>query len=528
MNTVVDEQQVSLSEFLELKIALEKSKLECAELKVEIESEREKYKNLLRALYGKKSEKISEPAPGQGELFDEAENESAAIPNPEPIVISMPKKPVNGKKRGRKSIPVSLPRIDKVIDLTEKERDCPFCDKSRPKMGEERTEEIDFIPAHVQVTVYVRNKYGPCDCDGFAASEEKEIIIAPAPAKIVPGSAFSNRAIAFFIVAKYVDGLPFYRQESMMPRYSIEMGRGTMAHLSIRTASRFDRIVALMQGHIRASPVVGMDETVVQVLKEKGRKPESQSRMWVARGYHGEKPILLFVYNPSRSGAVASGILGDFKGFLQTDGHAGYNSVGKQPGMTHIGCWAHIRREFHHVYVNQGKESLAGEMIELIKKLYVIEKRLRLELDEKKIQSDIFLIVRKKETESVFKEIREWLFANCGKIPPKSSLGEAIAYAMGQFDRAIRYVDHYLVTPDNNLVENAIRPFVIGRKNWLFYDTPQGAWAGATLYSILETAKANGHEPYKYLCYLVDKISLAKTDDELITLLPYVLDPNQY
>jgi len=196
-----------------------------------------------------------------------------------------------------------------------------FRGKVRPKIGEERSEEIEFIPAHAVVLVHIRPKYGLCKCDAFEESGTKTIVTAPGPTKIVSGSAFSNQTIAFFLVAKYVDALPFYRQESIMARYGLDIGRGTMAHLAIRSASRLDRIISAMQSHIRGSPFIGMDETVVQVLKEAGRAPTSESRMWVARGYHEGKPIVFFTYNKSRGGVVAKSILGDFTGFLQTDAY---------------------------------------------------------------------------------------------------------------------------------------------------------------------------------------------------------------
>ncbi|HKL84851.1 MAG TPA: IS66 family transposase [Treponemataceae bacterium] len=506
---------------------LEKSLGQIAELKLELQNEQSKYQNLLREVYGKKSEKIVEEDPTQINMFDEAENDSVEIPKPAPTVIPR-KKSVDGKKRGRKSLPAELEHIECLHDLSDSEKQCPCCGKDRPKIGEERSEEIEFVPAHAHVTVHVRMKYGPCKCDDFEESETKTIVTAPAPAKIVSGSAFSNQTIAFFLVAKYVDALPFYRQESIMARYGLDIGRGTMAHLAIRAASRLDRVITAMQKDIRVSPFIGMDETVVQVLKEPGRSPTSESRMWVARGFREEKPIIFFTYNKSRGGVVAKSILGDFTGFLQTDGFSGYQSIGQKPGMTHIGCWAHIRRKFYHVYENENKDALAFEMIELIKKLYQSETRLRKKLEDTSISKTEFMKLRKEETAPVFDAIQKWLFINAARVPPGSPLGKAISYAMGQYDRAIRYVEYYLVTPDNNAVERAIKPFVIGRKNWMFYDSKDGAWAGATLYSILETAKANGHEPYKYLCYLFEKLPLAKNDEDLTLLLPYILSPENY
>jgi transposase len=490
--------------------------------KVQAENE-----DLRRQLYGRKSERVEEPVRGQGNLFNEAEKDSSAIPEP-PTPTILVRRSI-GKKRGRKHPGAHLERVEKVHDLSENEKCCPCCGKERPRIGEEKSEEIEIIPAHAVVTVHLRPKYGPCHCEGFSECGGKPIITAPAPAKIVPGSSFSNGSIASFLVAKYVDALPFYRQERIVSRYGLEVGRGTMAHLAIAAARRLGPLIELMQRDIRASPVVGMDETVVQVLKEIDRKPSSESRMWVARGYQEGKPILFFSYSPSRAGAVAASILGDtFEGYLQTDGYSGYTAIGERPGILHVGCWAHIRREFHKIYRSQEKSPLAFEMINLIRKLYSIESHLRDLFKKDQITAEEFCARRQADTDPVFKTIHEWLYATIDRVPPRSSLGEAIKYALGQYERAIRYVGHPLLTPDNNALENSIRPFVIGRKNWLFYDTPDGAWAGATLYSIIESAKANGHEPSRYLRYLFDNLPCAKTDDDLERLLPYHLQPQQY
>ena len=414
--------------------------------KVQAENE-----DLKRQLFGRRSERLEEPIRGQGNLFNEAEQDSSAIPEP-PSPTMLVRRSV-GKKRGRKRPGADLERVEKIHDLSENEKRCPCCGKERPRIGEEKSEEIEIIPAHAVVTVHVRLKYGPCDCEGFIEGSKKPIITAPAPAKIVPGSSFSNGSIASFLVAKYVDALPFYRQEKIVSRYGLEVGRGTMAHLAIGAARRLGPLIELMQRDIRGSPVVGMDETVVQVLKEVDRKPSSESRMWVARGYEEEKPILFFSYSPSRAGAVAASILGDtFQGYLQTDGYSGYTTIGERAGILHVGCWAHIRREFHKVYKSQEKSPLALEMINLIRKLYNIESELRALFKKNQIMAEEFSARRKEGVDPIFKAIHEWLHTTIARVPPTSSLGEAIKYALGQYERAIRYVDHPLLTPDNNAV----------------------------------------------------------------------------
>jgi transposase len=493
-----------------------------AETQTLLERERAKYADLKREIFGRKSEKIGESDPKQGELFNEAERDAGASSDEERVQIVRRRV---GKKGGRKRPAPELERIEKLHDLSDSEKICPCCGKERPRIGEDRSEEVEIIPARAVVTVHVRPKYGPCPCDDFETQSAKAVVQASPPPKILPGSLFSNRSIAFFLVGKYADALPFYRQEKMLARLGLELSRGTMARIAIKVGSALDPILELMQRDIRQSAVVRMDETPVQVLKESGRPPGSESRMWVAMGYREGRPIFLFSYNQSRSGKVAEAILGDYRGWLQTDGYSGYTRLGTRAGISHVGCWAHIRREFHHVYESQERSPLALEAIKMIRELYHIEATHRERLEAGKITAGEFIAGRRADTEPVFARFHSWLHEKRTQVPPRTPLGEAMSYALGQYDRAVRYVEHVLLTPDNNLVENAIRPFVVGRKNWLFCDTPNGAWASSTLYSIVETARANGHEPYRYLCHLFENLPSAVDQNAIEALLPYRIKP---
>jgi transposase len=492
-----------------------------------LEHERTKYAELQRLIFGAKSERVVSEDPKQELLvFNEAERDAAQVP--EDVRVQTIRRRV-GKRHGRKRPSPEFERVEVLHDLPEAEKLCPCCGRERTQIGEERSEEIQIIPAHVVVHEHVRPKYGPCPCEEFEFSGAKTIAVAPAPAKIASGSLFSNHTAAFFLVGKYADGLPFYRQEKVIARMGLSVSRGTMAHLAVRIGSALGPIIDLMRRDIRGSPVMRMDETFVQVLKEPGKAPTSESRMWVAMGYREGRPILLFVYNDSRSGDVAEAIVGSgFSGFLQTDGYSGYSRIGKRTGIAHVGCWAHIRREFYTLFESEEKTPLTAAILAHIRALYSIERRLRRDLNEGCLSVDEFTAKRKDQTAPVFETIRSALHEQEAVVPPQSSLGKAITYALGQYNRAIRYVEHPLLTPDNNPVENAIRPFVIGRKAWLFCDTPRGAWASATLYSIIETAKSNGHEPYRYLCHLFDRLPLATTSAAFEALLPYVMKPTDY
>ena len=512
----------------ELAVAIEKSTdaiRENAELKTALEREHAKYEDLKREIFGKKSEKARSADPKQPELFNEAERDAEAPPQEEKTEVIRRKAPKTG---GRRRPAVELERIERLHDLTDEEKRCPCCGKARPRIGEDRSEEIEIIPSRAVVVEHIRPKYGPCDCEAFGESGARQVVEAPAHARMAPGSLFSNRTIAFFLTAKYADGLPFHRQEKVVARMGVEVARSTMARLTMRVGTALAPVLERLQKDLQACPVVGMDETVVQVLKEPGKKPESESRMWVARGYRDTGPILLFAYSPSRSGSVAAAMLGpQFKGHLQTDGYSGYNAIGKREGVFHVGCWAHIRRKFHHLG-DTGPDAAGTVAVRMIGALYRIEDKFRALLAKELISEGEFTELRQEKAAEAFAQIKEWLLEMAKAVVPKSPLGLAVSYALGQFEAAIRYVEHYMLTPDNNLVENSIRPFVIGRKNWLFCDTPKGAWASATIYSLVETARANGHEPYRYLCHLFDRLPTARNGEEVAALLPYHLKLKSY
>jgi transposase len=434
----------------ELRDAVSDRDRKVAELSTIIIDKDSKYAELQRLIFGAQSERVVPVDPKQGNLFNEAERDHGQAPEEERIQTIRRR---IGKRGGRKRPAPELERVEELHDLSPEEKLCPCCGMERKRIGEERSEEIEIIPARAVVTVHVRPKYGPCDCDGFAESGKKPIAIAPAPAKIASGSMFSNHTAAFFITAKYADGLPFHRQEKVVARMGLDVCRGTMARLAIRLGSALQGITECMKRDIRGSPVLRMDETVVQVLKEPNRSPTSESRMWVAMGYREGRPILFFVYNDSRSGDVAESIVGNgFTGFLQTDGYAGYTKLGKRLGIIHVGCWAHIRREFYKLIKSEEMSPLATEIIAFIRELYRIERRLRESLGKGTMTGDGFMAERKEETAPVFAKILAWLHEKQAVVPPRSALGLAIGYALGQYNRAIQYVGHLELTPDNNPV----------------------------------------------------------------------------
>lgn len=248
-----------------------------------------------------------------------------------------------------------------------------------------------------------------------------------------------------------------------------------------------------------------MDETRVQVMKERGRADSAQSFMWVMRGGPPGKPVIVYRYHPSRSAAIPLQYLSGFQGHLQTDGYEGYAEVGSLPGIVHVGCWAHARRKFDEAAKSSNKGGSAHEALGRIGKIYRIERELRAQ----QLSSEAFLQNRKEQVLPILQDFQQWLETKALQVPPSALLGKAVNYALMEWGKLLHYLDSPHLTPDTNMIENAIRHFVGGRKNWLFSGSPRGAHASATLYSLIETAKANGFEPYRYLRYVFTKLPFA-------------------
>lgn len=497
-----------------------------AQLESKLSWAEEKVRALELRYFGRKSEKYSPEEDKQNRLFDEAEayGDENAPPVTEKIEVPAHER----KKRGRKPKADNLPVREELHELSGADRACPCCGEARPEIGEERTVEYDLVPAHVVKIVHIRKKYGPCSCGAFHASDASEVLAAPAPAKIVQGSDFTNRTIAFFLTAKYADAIPFYRMERMLGRSGLVVSRAGLCKLAVSSGRAIGDLIGLMNRDIARSPVMLMDETTVQVLKDGTGPPGRKSYMWVAVGYRDGKPIHRFAYHGSRSGSFADELLKGFSGYLQTDGYSGYDHLEGRRDIVHVGCFAHVRRKFVEAWETAGKTGVSKEAIDLIAKIYAVEAELRKRLEGKVLDAEQFKTMRVLRMAPLFAEFRAWLMATAPAVAPQSKLGMAISYTQKVFDRAVRFVDHPLMTPDTNSVENAIRPFVVGRKNWLFSGSVGGAHASAGLYSVIETAKANGHEPYAYLCHLFNVLPTCTTEADREALLPYRLDPSSY
>lgn len=299
-----------------------------------------------------------------------------------------------------------------------------------------------------------------------------------------------------------------------------------MCNWAMKGADACQPVITLLHQEIRSGPLINIDETTVQVLQEPGRAASTKSYMWVCRGGAPDSPGLMYHYAPSRAGDVAKALLSGYSGVVQSDGYKGYDFLDQIPKIHHGACLAHARRKFTDAHKARGKNKKPGSVdvaLKYIRKIYAVESEAR----RKEISGDQLLRLREEKAKPIFDDFFNWLSKKSLQVVPKSLLGKAVNYTLNQWNRLLVYLDHPVMTPDNNLAENAIRPFVIGRKNWLFAGTPDGAKASADLYSLIETAKANNLEPYKYLRYLFEKIPFAKSDEDFRALLPMNLKSDQ-
>ncbi len=416
------------------------------------------------------------------------------------------------RTRGRrKPLPPELPRIDVIHTLEGDACQCEQCQSTMAPISERSCEQLDIIPAQIQVLRHIKTTYGCPQCDG-------QIKTAPMPPQLLPKTMASAGTLAHIVTAKYVDSLPLYRQEKQLRRSGIDLPRSTMAQWMIKAGMAMQPLINLLNEQILAGHYIGMDETTIQVLKEPGRQAQSKSYLWVRRGGPPKHPIVLYDYDPSRSQAVPVRLLEGFAGYLQTDGYEGYAKVCANSSMTRLGCMAHARRKFDEALKSQLKPdpaSLPGVALKKIHALY------RIEREAAEITSDERRAKRQQEAVPLLNDLRQWLDEHLPLVPKQSALGKALNYLHKQWPGLIVYVEQGDLRIDNNLVENAIRPFVVGRKNYLFCDSVAGAKATANLYSLIETAKANSIEPYRYLRHVFTELPKATSLEEIEALLPH-------
>lgn len=460
-------------------------------------------------------------------FFNEAEIEGAqAQPATAETEVDKVEVPAHKRtKRGRKPLDPALPRDVRRHELPEDERVCPHDGAALREIGVEVSEQMDVIPQQVRVIRHERVKYAcPC-CDGG-------LRLAAKPPQVIPKGLLSEAALAWVITSKYLDGLPLYRQAALLGRFGgTELSRNTLAAGVVRVGQATQPVINLLRDALLDSFIVHGDETEVQVLKEPGRKAQAKSYMWVqmtqASGEDGTgPPIRLFGYSPSRSTHSARTLYEGMRpgGVLMSDGYEPYAAIAQQHRLVHLGCWAHCRRYFNDALQampkdKRGPEQLPAQFIELIGRLYKVEADARRDdLDAHALQQR-----RAQHSKPVLEQIQTLALQHLHGVLPGSLLGKALHYLTAQWPKLVRYADDGRYPIDNNACENAIRPFVVGRRNWLFADTVGGVNASANLYSLLQTCVANGIDGYRYLSALLVALPRARTVEDYEALLPWRL-----
>ena len=408
----------------------------------------------------------------------------------------------------RRSLPKDFPRERIVHDIPESEKICA-CGAHLVQIGEEITEQLKYIPAQLSVIQHVRPKYACKPC-------QENVKIAAMPMLLLPKSIATPELVAHTIVTKYADHIPLYRQEAIWQRLEIDLPRSSLCAWILKTAELCEPLVRCLRELVLQGGYIQADETTVQVLEEVGRANTAKSYLWAYRGGERDKPSLIFVYEETRGGYHAREFLSGFKGYVQSDAYSGYDWIEKTEDICAVKCFAHARRYFADCAKLSKKPGLAATALEFFKNLYAIEKRAR----EAHLSTGERYALREQHAPPILEKFKKWLEEHLPKVPPQQKLGQGIAYTLRNWKELNHYLKDGRIEIDNNLIENAIRPFAIGRKNWLFCGSPRGAQAGATLYSLLETCKANQVEPYCYFVAMLQRIRSCTTDDEYRQLLP--------
>ncbi len=492
-------------------------------------------------------------ATGDADKADEDQEEQPVAPPPPP------------RPRGRKRFPPELPRREVILDIPEAEKSCG-CGNQKACIGHEESERLGVKPAEIFVWRYLRLKYACRKCEGtedlptappvpspspsettalalamagstasapgtstlpavIPSTPRPVVSIAPPPVQLIPKGIPSNGLLVHIIIAKVVDALPLYRQEAQFLRYGVIIRRVTMCGWLIKVGQLLAPVMKALRQEVLSGRSVGIDETRIQVLDEPGREATTQSFMWVFAGGGPDKPAVEFLYDMTRGSDVPRSYLAGYRGDVQTDGYIGYEFLLQWAWIVLLGCWVHVRRKFVEVIKAcppelRGKGGIAQEALKRIRVLYRVERH----ADLLNMTDDERRDLRQQKAKPVVTAMKKWLEDIQPTVPPKCLLGKAISYAVDQWPRLEHYLEEGYRRLDNNYVENLIRPFAVGRKNWLFSVTPEGAAAMAAFHSLIATAKLNGLDPSAYLRALFDRLPYAASQEDYRALLPQYIE----
>jgi transposase len=407
-----------------------------------------------------------------------------------PVPVGPPAPKPKPKGHGRQRLPEHLPRERIEHTLPAEEQRCGKCGGTLEKIGEETTEQLDYVPASFVVRQHARVKYA---CKGC----EENVVLAPLPPQPIERGLPGPGLLAHVGVSKYADHLPLYRLEGIFKRHGVELSRSTLCDWVGWEATLLEPIVEAMKREVLASKTIRTDDTPVRV-QDPACKGTRQGRLWVYVGDEAH-PFTLFDYTPTRARDGPMAWLDGYSGYLQADAFSGYDALYAGEDIIEVGCWAHARRKFHDA--ESSDRERAHVALGFIGQLYVVEREAR-DLDAEARRQR-----RQERSRPILERFRVWLDAQAPAVLPKSPMGDAVGYTLSQWTALSRYLDDGDLDIDNNVAERALRPVAIGRKNWLFAGSDAGGHRAAILYSIMATCKRHGVDPFAYLRDVLDRVA---------------------
>ena len=448
----------------------------------------------------------------QQSLFDELgvlDNQSA---HEESTEYTVTRKAKNHPKR--RPLPSHLQRVETMIDVKAEDKQCA-CGCLRQRMGEKANEELMVEPAKLWVKRTIRPQY---ICKNKAC-ENDSIHIATLLPRLLPKTMASPSLIADIITKKYVDHLPLYRQQAMWQRLGILLTRNTLCGWLIPVAKQCKPLIKCLNKYLLGYDILHADETVVQVMKEANRRNQQKSYIWVYRGGPPNKQVIQFEYQPTRQSQHVINFLKDYQGHVMTDGYNGYRWIDNDNTLQviHVLCMAHARRPFAELAKLVKTPGISHHVLNYFANLYAIEKQAR----EQQLSPEERFYLRLTKAKPILDALFAYIQTQQNTVPPKSKLGKAIIYMLERREGLYTYLTDGRLEIDNNAIENQIRPFAIGRKNWLFLGSPKGAEAACIFYTLIQTAKANGIEPFAYLSAMLEQLPYCNTEADFEQLLPW-------
>ncbi len=455
--------------------------------------------------FGISSEKATENQITLADVFSDLFNEAEALR--EPFTIEPEESTVipehNRKRSKRGSKFDDLPVETISYELSDEEKVCEVCGAPLTEMKKEVRKELKIIPAQVKVIEHVTYVYScrKCDKEGLGGF----IKHADSPKALIPKSVVSPSVMAYILNQKYTNAMPLYRQEQEFKRYGIALTRQDLSNWTLRGATLLQPLLEELKKELLSNELLHADETTLEVLNEPGRNATAKSYIWLYRtSKDARHPVIIYDYQIGRSGQYVKAYLKDWKGhYLHCDGYSGYK---KLEGITLCGCFVHAKRKFHEAWLvgQSNEDAKKGEAY--IQQLFALEAK----ADQLEYNNEERLKMRQTESKAVLDEFYSWLNEISTKTLPQSLLGKAITYAQNQKEYLNNFLKDGRIQLSNNLAEQAIKMFVIGRKNWLFSNTANGANSSALIYSIIQTAIANNLKPLYYLEYVFEQIQLKK------------------